>query len=113
MLGDSLVESIQDRVRLLGVELQEEKYRLIQTFFWISAVVFTAMMTALLASATLVYCLWQTAPLAALVGLTLFYSISLTAAIFRLRYFVAHHSQPFAATLEELEEDRACIRKPS
>ena len=37
LLGDSLLATIQDRLELFSVELQEEKFRLIQTFLWISA----------------------------------------------------------------------------
>ena len=112
-LGDDLIESIQDRVRLLGIELQEEKFRLIQTFVWISAVVFTGMLTAIFASIALVLYFWQTAPLTVLGGLTLFYGLSLVGAILRLRYYLARQPLPFAATLEELGADRACIRTPN
>jgi uncharacterized membrane protein YqjE len=112
-LGDDLFESVQDRIQLLSLELQEEKFRLIQIFIWISAVVFAGMMTAVFASITLLYFLWQTAPLAALGGLTLFYSLSLLATILRLRHHIVRHPPPFAATLEELEADRVCIRNPN
>ncbi len=113
LLGDGLFESIQDRIRLLAIELQEEKYRLIQTFVWISAVIFTGILTAIFASFTLAYYFWQAGPLAVLGGLTLFYSLSLTAAILRLRHHISRHPKPFAGTLEELEADRTCIRNPN
>lgn len=113
VLGDDLFETVQDRIRLLSIELQEEKFRLIQTFVWISVVVFAGMMTAIFASVTLLYLLWETAPLAALGGLTLFYSLVLTATILRFRHLIGHHPQPFAATFEELGADRTCIRSPN
>ena len=56
-LGDSLLAGVQDRLELFTVELQEEKLRLIQTFIWISAAVFTGMMAITFASLTLVYLL--------------------------------------------------------
>ena len=113
MLGDGLFESIQDRIRLLAIELQEEKYRLIQTFVWISAVIFTGILAAIFASFTIVYYFWQAGPLMVLCCLTLFYSLSLGAAILRLRHHISNHPKPFAGTLEELEADRACIRNPN
>ena len=113
LLGDGLFESIQDRIRLLAIELQEEKYRLIQTFVWISAVIFTGILAAIFASFTLAYYFWQAGPMAVLGGLTLFYSLSLTAAILRLRHHIVRHPKPFAGTLEELEADRTCIRNPN
>jgi uncharacterized membrane protein YqjE len=113
LLGDGLCESIHDRLRLLAIEIQEEKFRLIQTFVWISAVIFTGILTAIFASFTLAYYFWQSGPLAVLSGLTVFYSLSLGAAVLRLRHHISRHPKPFAGTLEELEEDRACIRDPN
>jgi uncharacterized membrane protein YqjE len=109
-LGDSLVSGLQDRLGLFSLELQEEKFRLIQIFFWISAAIFTGMMTIMFASLTLVYLFWESARLAVLGGLTLLYASSLVAIIITFRRFLAAQPRPFAATLEELGEDSACIR---
>ena len=112
-LGDGLIASVQDRLGLFSVEMQEEKFRLIQTFFWISAAVFTAMMTVLFASLTLVYLCWESARLAALGGLTLLYAGGLVTILVTFRRYLARQPAPFAATLEEIGEDRACIRPTS
>ena len=112
-LGDSLLGSVQDRLELFTVELQEEKFRLIQTFLWISAAVFTAMMAITFASLTLVYLFWESSRLAVLGGLTLLYAGALAAIIVALRRFLARQPAPFAATLQELGEDRTCIRTGS
>lgn len=112
-LGDGLLASAHDRIQLFAVELQEEKFRLIQAFIWISAVIFTGMMTAIFASLTLVYLFWQSAPLVTLGGLAVFYSLSLALAVWRLRTHIARHPVPFAASLEELGLDRSCTRNPS
>lgn len=112
-LGDGLIASVQDRLELLSVELQEEKFRLIRTFIWISAAVFTGMMAISFASLTLVYFFWDTARLAVLGGLTLFYTGVAVAIVIALRRFLARQPRPFAATLQEIEQDRACIRTGS
>ena len=109
-LGDGLAASLQDRLELFSVELQEEKFRLIRTFVWISAAVFTAMMTLAFASLTVVYFFWASARLAVLGGLTALYAAALVAIIVGLRRYLARQPQPFAATLQEIGEDRACIR---
>jgi uncharacterized membrane protein YqjE len=109
-LGDTLVSGLQDRLELLSVEVQEEKFRLIQIFVWISAAVFTAMMALAFASLTVVYLFWKDAPLAALGGLTLFYVAALVAIAVAFRRYLARQPKPFAATLQELKEDSACIR---
>ncbi|MEX2044452.1 MAG: phage holin family protein [Opitutus sp.] len=113
MLCDTLVASIQDRLELLSVEVQEEKFRLIRIFIWISAAVFTAMMTLAFASLTVVYFFWESARLAALGGLTLLYATALVAIVVAFRRFLARQPKPFAATLQEIGEDRTCIRAGS
>lgn len=108
--GDGFVASLQHRLELFSVELQEEKFRLIQTFIWISAIVFTAMMAVMFASLTLVYFFWESARLAALGGLTAIHAGTLAALVIAFRRHLARQEKPFAATLEEIGKDRACIR---
>ena len=113
VLGESLLAGVQDRVELVSVELQEEKFRLIQIFFWISAAVFTGMMTITFASLTLVYLFWESARLAVLGGLTAFYAVALIVVILGYRRFIARLPIPFQASREELSKDRTCIRAES
>ena len=110
-LTDSLLAGAQERIDLLGVEVHEEKIRLVQTFIWISAAVFTGLLAITFASLTLVYLFWESARLGVLFGLTVFYAGALVAIVIAFRRFLARQPNPFAATLEELSEDRACIRK--
>lgn len=110
---DGLFAAVQGRIELFTVELQEEKFRLIQTFVWICVAVFTCMMAIMFASLTLVYLFWESARLAVLCGLTLFYTGALVAIIIAFRRFLARQPHPFAATLHEIGEDRACIRNAS
>jgi uncharacterized membrane protein YqjE len=112
-LGDGFLASVQDRLALFTVELQEEKFRLVQTFIWISAAVFTGMMAVTFASLALVYLFWESARLAILVGLAVLYTAALIAIIVAFRRYLARQPSPFAATLQELGQDRACIRNES
>jgi len=109
-LGDGLLATVQDRLELFSIEFQEEKFRLIQTFIWISAAVFTGMMAVAFASLTLVYFFWESARLTVLTCLTLFYTGTLVAIIIAFRRYIARQPPPFTATRQEIEEDRACIR---
>jgi uncharacterized membrane protein YqjE len=109
-LGDGFLASIQDRLALFTVELQEEKFRLVQTFIWISAAVFTGMMAVTFASLVLVYLFWESARLAILCGLAVFYTAALIAIVVAFRRYLARQPSPFAATLQEIEEDRECIQ---
>jgi uncharacterized membrane protein YqjE len=112
-LGDGFLASVQDRLALFTVELQEEKFRLVQTFLWITAAVFTGMMAVTFASLVLVYIFWESARLAVLIGLALVYTGALVAIIVAFRRYLARQPSPFAATLHELGEDRECIRNGS
>jgi uncharacterized membrane protein YqjE len=113
VLGDGLLGLVQDRLQLLSVELHEEKFRLIQIFIWISAAVFSAMMAVTFASLAIVYLFWEGARLGALIGLTVLYSGALIGIVVSFRRYLARQPRPFAATLSEIGEDRACIRPES
>jgi uncharacterized membrane protein YqjE len=112
-LGDHLLASVQDRLELFSIDLHEEKFRLIQTFIWISVGVFTGMMAVMFASLTMVYLFWESARLAVLGGLAGFYLVALAIVVVAFRRFIARQPKPFAATLQEINTDRACIRNPS
>lgn len=112
-LSDGLLASVQHRLQLFGVEVQEQKLRLIQTIVWVSAAIFAGVMTLTFASLTLVYLFWATARLAVLGGLTLLYTTALVATLVGLRRHLARQPPPFAATLRELETDRTWIRPGS
>jgi len=108
--AQSLLGSVQNRFELLGTELQEEKFRLIQIFIWISAATFCGVMTLAFASFALVYLFWESARLPVLLGLTAFYAIGFTVILLKFRAYLARQPKPFASTIAELEKDRACIR---
>jgi uncharacterized membrane protein YqjE len=109
-LGDTLLGSVQDRLELFSLELQEEKNRLIQIFIWISAAIFSGMMAIAFASLTLVYLFWESARIAVLGGLTALYTGALVVIVIAFRRFIARQPRPFPSTRQELEKDRACIR---
>ena len=109
-LADSLLATVQDRLDLIAVELQEEKHRLIQVFVWINAAIFTGMMAITFASLTVVYLFWASARLAVFCGLTLLYTGALAAIIIAFRRFLSRQPRPFEAALQEVKLDRTCIR---
>ena len=109
-LGDGLLATIQDRLELFGMELQEEKLRLIQVFIWISAAIFTGMMAITFASITIVYLFWESARLAVLIALTVVYSGALVVIVVAFRRYLARQPAPFNDTLGEIGKDRECIR---
>jgi uncharacterized membrane protein YqjE len=109
-LGDGLLASVEDRLELFATELQEEKFRLIQTVIWICAAAFTGMMAVIFASITLVYVFWDSARIVVLCGFTALYAGALVGVVIAFRRFLARQPRPFEGTLREIREDRVCIR---
>ena len=112
-LADGLVGSVHDRLELLGVELQEEKLRLIQILMWVGAVVILALMVAVFASVAVLVVFWDTARVAAALTLAGLYAAGLVGVILAFKKYLARQPKPFAGTLAELREDRTCIRDQS
>jgi uncharacterized membrane protein YqjE len=108
--ADGLFANLEDRLELLGVELQEEKFRLIRIFIWISAAIFTGVMAIVFASLTLVYLFWESARLAVLGGLAAAYAVMFGVIVVAFRRYLARQPRPFAASLQEIKADRSCIR---
>src|SRR2546423_1651551 len=108
--AEGLIGSAHDRVELLAVELHEEKFRLIQIFIWISAIVFLAMLALVFISFAVVVLLWETARMEAICTLAGTYVAGLIATVIGFRRYLRTQPKPFAATLNELHEDRVCIR---
>jgi uncharacterized membrane protein YqjE len=111
--ADNLLATVQDRIELVSVELQEEKLRLIKVFIWISAAIFAGLLALMFASITIVYLFWDSARLAALIGVTALYTAATVAIIVAFRAYIARQPKPFAATIAEIKNDRACIQTKS
>lgn len=112
-LGSGLIDSAHDRFELFTIELQEEKLRLLQSLIWISAGIFVALMSVTFFSLSIVYVVGEAARPLALSGMTALYLLLLAAIVIGFRRHLARQSKPFAATLSELRQDSACIRRPS
>jgi uncharacterized membrane protein YqjE len=110
-LTDGLLATVQDRVALLSLELQEEKFRLIQTFVLISLAVFSGFLALAFGSLALVYLFWEQARIAVLGLLALFYAAVAFGIVLAFRRHLARLPRPLTGTLEELAADRTCIRR--
>jgi uncharacterized membrane protein YqjE len=109
-LADGLVGSAQDRLALMAVEFQEEKFRLIQSFLWLAAIFFSGLLAIGFLSLTLVYCCQGQARLVALIVLSVIYVGAVLGLVLGARRHFAKATPPFAATLQEMTRDRSCIR---
>jgi uncharacterized membrane protein YqjE len=108
-LADGVVASAQDRIALLSIEIQEEKFRLVRNFVWLGAAFFTALLALIFVSLTVVFICEGTARLVALAAFAVVYSAAFAGVLLKAhRHFSSEH-RPFAGTLQELDRDRSCI----
>ena len=105
---DTLLATAQNRVELIAVELQEEKCRIVEVVLCAAAVAAFGMMTLSLVTFTVVILFWENGRLIALGGLSVLYLIATTLA-WRALQSRLKVARPFAATIDELKNDRVCL----
>jgi uncharacterized membrane protein YqjE len=112
-LADGVVASAEDRLELISVELQEEKFRLIRNFVWLGAALFIGVLALMFVSLAVVFCFQGGARLLALGAFAVVYTAAFVGIVLGARRHLAREPRPFAATLEEFGRDRECIRPES
>lgn len=105
---DTLLATAQNRVALLAVELQEEKRRVVEAMLCAAAVAAFGMMTLTLVTFTVVVLFWENGRLPALAILSAVFFVG-TVLAWRTLQSQIKGRKTFAATLDELKKDRACL----
>ena len=104
-VGESALALLHNRLQLFSVELQEEKYRVIQAVLWLCAgviLIFLGLSIGVATIAMLAYQKWSLAGLAGLTTLLLIIGAIVLAVMWnRLKSSVT----PFSGTLQELKKD--------
>lgn len=108
-LGDLALGTMHTRLELFSVELEEEKYRFVQTMLLTSAVITLTGTALILLTITVVVLFWESARTAVLCGLTLLYVIIAGLACWKLFRHLSEGAA-FRGTLAELAKDRACFQ---
>jgi uncharacterized membrane protein YqjE len=109
---DGVLATAEKRLELLGLELHEEKCRLVEVFLWASALVAFGLMALTLLTFVAVFLFWENARVPALVVLSLLYVLAAFLAWRGLQARLSN-SKVFSGTLDELKKDRACLRTGS
>ena len=109
-LTDTLVGTVHNRIELLGLELQEEKYWLIATLLWAGASIFLGILAIVSVSITIVWLCPEAARPYALVGLSVLFLVLAAGAITGLRKVLKEKPEPLSGTLTELKKDIQWIR---
>ncbi len=97
---------VATHVELIGVELQEEKHRLIEVAVFGACALALFAMALMLATFCIVVWLWDSYRLESVIALTVVYAALGGWALFMMQKKLAGHPNPFATTAAELEKDR-------
>ncbi|MFC0397560.1 phage holin family protein [Paraburkholderia rhizosphaerae] len=109
----SVFSILQTRLELIGIELAEEKDRLLAVLFLGLASMMLAMMALIALTALIAIAFWDTYRWQALAGITIVYALAALACGLRARGNLRNAPAVFEATLTEFEKDREIFRKHS
>ena len=101
---------VESRIELFLLELKEERVRLLDALLLVAACLVSALMTVAMLTLTLVVIFWQEYRVTVLVLLTLGYAVGAGVSFWTLRNRLRDW-QSFAATLDQIKKDRACLEK--
>jgi uncharacterized membrane protein YqjE len=108
----SVFAILQTRLELIGIELAEEKDRLLGVLFLGLAAMMLATMALIALTALVAIAFWDTYRWQALAGITVVYAIAAVVCALKARNGLVNAPVVFEATLAEFEKDRDIFRKP-
>jgi uncharacterized membrane protein YqjE len=107
---DSVFAIMRTRIELAGIELAEEKERLLTVLFVGVAAMLLATMALVTLTALIAVLFWDTYRWQALAALLAVYAIGAIACALRARAGLHDSPIPFEATLAEFEKDRELFK---
>ncbi|TAM04226.1 MAG: hypothetical protein EPN70_11975 [Paraburkholderia sp.] len=110
LLGSAFA-MLQTRLELIGIELSEEKDRLMAVLFLGVAAMMLAAMALMALTALIAIAFWDTWRLQALAGITIVYALAALFCAMKARSGLRNAPMVFQATLDEFEKDREILRK--
>ena len=109
----SLLELAQNRVELVAVEMEEEKYRVVEVVFWTAMVSMLVFLALAMLTATVIVLLWDSYRLAALLGFLGLYTVAAGIGIAALKRRMRQARPPFSETLAQFKKDREWLQGQS
>ena len=108
-LATTALSTLQVRLELFSVELQEEKTSLIEIFLWTAAVIFSCLLAIVMVTVTVVWLSPETARPYILVGFCSIYLFLALFTIVKLSRSLKIRPPPFSGTISELKKDIAAM----
>lgn len=109
-LADALLGIFQSRLELIGIELTEEKERLVGVAFLGLAAMLFGVLALVSLTALMIVVFWDTYRLPAISGIVIVYCLLAGWCATRARDILREAPIPFEATLTEFEKDRNALR---
>lgn len=111
---DSVLGLLGKRFELAAIELQEEKYRLVDQLFRVIVAGVLGLMSLIMASFFLIVICWDTgARYHVIAGLAVVYGVAAWRSFVVLKRKLEKGPTPFAATIDEMRKDREWFQKQS
>ena len=109
-MAETALGTVQNRVELFALEIQEEKCWLVSTLLWTAAAIFFSGIAILLVVGTVVYFTPEVARPWVLSGFTVIFIYLAINAIVGMRRALHHKRPPLSDTIGELKKDIDWIR---
>ena len=110
-LAESIVGLLRTRAELAGVELVQERERLVLRLALLVAGIVVLAFAALFVGVFIIALFWDSHPLGAIAVVALLYALAGALLIARSRAIGREAPTPFSATLAEFEKDRIRLQR--
>jgi uncharacterized membrane protein YqjE len=107
--ADSVLALVQARLQLFLLELEEEKWRLVDLLAWILAAAGLALVLLMTATLLLALALYAWAGWAGLCSLVALYAFLTVLAVLQVKKRLRMDPPPFSGTLAEFKKDRTWL----
>src|SRR5215207_6497687 len=109
-MADTCLSSVHNRVELFGLELQEEKLRLVRLLLWTVAALFASFLAITVITIAVVWIFPQENRAVVLGIFAVFYTILATVLGLKLRSEIKNAPPPLADATAELKKDLDALR---
>jgi uncharacterized membrane protein YqjE len=109
-IGGIIASVLQNRADLLAVELQEEKYRLVEVLILVGIALALGMMALFVFTAVIIFAVPEAYRLWVACGLGVLYLLGIVLLWSRIKKLLAN--QPLPETISQLKKDWECLNPP-
>jgi uncharacterized membrane protein YqjE len=109
--GDSALALLQNRLQLFVVELQEEKYRLLQSMLWLALGAMLIFLGLTVGLGALIVWVWDTLGWLGLIGICVLMLIAGALVVSTTWKRMKSAGTPFSGTVAELRKDREWLQR--